>query len=70
MTAASWGRIITIGSVGRHDLADCISAKSGLEGLTRDPARGLGPADITANCVAPGSIRVPAEDTPTTSPPP
>lgn len=66
MTTAGWGRIITIGSVlataGRHDLAGYISAKAGLEGLTRALARELGPDGITANCVAPGSIRVPAED--------
>ncbi|MEU9315784.1 SDR family oxidoreductase [Streptomyces sp. NPDC048295] len=67
MMAAGWGRIITIGSVlataGRHNLSGYISAKAGLEGLTRALARELGPAGITANCVAPGSIRVPAEDT-------
>lgn len=67
MAARGWGRIITIGSVlasaGRHDLAGYISAKAGLEGLTRALARELGPADITANCVAPGSIAVPAEAT-------
>ncbi|WP_018567169.1 SDR family NAD(P)-dependent oxidoreductase [Streptomyces sp. PsTaAH-124] len=67
MTAAGWGRIITIGSVlataGRHDLTGYISAKAGVEGFTRALARELGPAGITANCVAPGSIRVPAEDT-------
>ncbi|MFI0926205.1 SDR family NAD(P)-dependent oxidoreductase [Streptomyces sp. NPDC021012] len=67
MTTVGWGRIITIGSIlataGRHDLAGYISAKAGLEGLTRALARELGPAGITANCVAPGSIRVPAEDT-------
>lgn len=66
MTAAAWGRIIMIGSVlaaaGRHDLAGYISAKAGLEGLTRALARELGPVGITANCVAPGSVRVPAED--------
>ncbi|MFB8208620.1 SDR family NAD(P)-dependent oxidoreductase [Streptomyces sp. NPDC056010] len=66
MTTAGWGRVITIGSVlaaaGRHDLAGYISAKAGLEGLTRALARELGPAGVTANCVAPGSIRVPAED--------
>lgn len=65
MAALGWGRIITIGSVlataGRHDLSAYISAKAGLEGLTRALARELGPADITANCVAPGSITVPAE---------
>lgn len=67
MAAAGWGRIITIGSVlataGRHDLAGYISAKAGLEGLTRALARELGPVGVTANCVAPGSIRVTAEDT-------
>ncbi|MFJ6898092.1 SDR family NAD(P)-dependent oxidoreductase [Streptomyces hokutonensis] len=67
MTARGWGRIITIGSIlataGRHDLSGYISAKAGLEGLTRALARELGPAGITANCVSPGSIRVSAEDT-------
>ncbi len=67
MAATGWGRVITIGSVlataGRHELAGYISAKAGLEGLTRALARELGPAGVTANCVAPGSIRVPAEDT-------
>jgi 3-oxoacyl-[acyl-carrier protein] reductase len=65
MAARGSGRIITIGSIlattGRHDLAAYISAKAGLEGLTRALARELGPVDITANCVAPGSITVPAE---------
>ncbi|MYY18196.1 MULTISPECIES: SDR family NAD(P)-dependent oxidoreductase [unclassified Streptomyces] len=66
MAAAGWGRVITIGSVlataGRHDLAGYITAKAGLEGLTRALARELGPAGVTANCVAPGSIGVTAED--------
>ncbi|MGW7641201.1 SDR family NAD(P)-dependent oxidoreductase [Streptomyces decoyicus] len=66
MATTGWGRIITIGSVlantGRHDLAGYISAKAGLEGLTRALAREIGACGITANCVAPGSIRVPAED--------
>ncbi|WP_055534683.1 SDR family NAD(P)-dependent oxidoreductase [Streptomyces graminilatus] len=66
MTDREWGRVITMGSVlataGRHDLVGYISAKAGLEGLTRALARELGPSGITANCVAPGSIRVPAED--------
>ena len=67
MQAQGHGRIITIGSVlahvGRHDLAAYIAAKAGVEGLTRALARELGPYSITANCIAPGSIQVPAEDT-------
>ena len=60
------GRIIAIGSVlahvGRHELAAYIAAKAGVEGLIRALAREFGPAGITANCVAPGSIRVRAEE--------
>lgn len=60
------GRIIAIGSVlahvGRHDLAPYIAAKAGVEGLVRALARELGPYGITANCVAPGSVQVPAEN--------
>lgn len=67
MQALDRGRIIAIGSVlahiGRHDLAAYISAKAGVEGLVRALARELGPSGITANCVAPGSIRVQAEET-------
>lgn len=65
MRARSGGRIIAIGSVlahvGRHELAAYIAAKAGVEGLMRALARELGPHDITANCVAPGSIQVEAE---------
>jgi 3-oxoacyl-[acyl-carrier protein] reductase len=67
MQAQGHGRIITIGSVlahvGRHDLAAYIAAKAGVEGLTRALARELGPHGITANCIAPGSIKVAAEGT-------
>ncbi|MFE0267884.1 SDR family NAD(P)-dependent oxidoreductase [Nocardiopsis alba] len=65
MISKGYGRVITVGSilatVGRHDLAPYITAKAGLEGLTRALARDLGRHDITVNCVAPGSIQVPAE---------
>jgi 3-oxoacyl-[acyl-carrier protein] reductase len=66
MQAQGRGRIIAIGSVlahvGRHDLAAYIAAKAGVEGLMRALARELGPHGITANCVAPGSIKVAAEN--------
>jgi 3-oxoacyl-[acyl-carrier protein] reductase len=67
MQAQGRGRIIALGSVlahvGRHDLAAYVAAKAGVEGLIRALARELGPHGITANCVAPGSIKVSAEDT-------
>ncbi|MFI1649776.1 SDR family NAD(P)-dependent oxidoreductase [Streptomyces avidinii] len=67
MAARGRGRIITMGSVlatvGRQELSAYISAKAGVEGLTRALARELGPSGITVNCVAPGSIQVPAEQT-------
>lgn len=66
MQAQGSGRIIALGSVlahvGRHDLAAYIAAKAGVEGLMRALARELSPFGITANCVAPGSIKVPAEE--------
>jgi 3-oxoacyl-[acyl-carrier protein] reductase len=65
MQARGGGRIIAIGSVlahvGRHDLAAYIAAKAGVEGLIRALARELGQHNITANCVAPGSIQVETE---------
>lgn len=66
MRARRRGRIIALGSVlahiGRHDLAAYIAAKAGVEGLIRALARELGPHGITANCIAPGSIHVDAEN--------
>lgn len=66
MISRGHGRLISIGSVlaatGRHDLTDYIAAKAGLEGLTRALAREYGRHGVTVNCVAPGSIRVPAEE--------
>jgi NAD(P)-dependent dehydrogenase (short-subunit alcohol dehydrogenase family) len=61
------GKIVAVSSVlaqlGYSELVGYITAKSGLEGFIRALARELGPEGITANCVRPGSIEVPAEKT-------
>jgi NAD(P)-dependent dehydrogenase (short-subunit alcohol dehydrogenase family) len=55
------GRIITIGSVaGQRGAADGIAyvtSKAGIEGMHRRLAIDVGPANVTANVVAPGVIR-------------
>jgi NAD(P)-dependent dehydrogenase (short-subunit alcohol dehydrogenase family) len=62
LTARGHGRIVTVlNQLGRVDLAGCLAAKSGPEGLVRALARELGPSGITVNCVRAGSIEVPAE---------
>ncbi|WP_281292837.1 SDR family oxidoreductase [Streptomyces qinzhouensis] len=66
MAARRWGRIINIGSVnaraGRPGLTAYSTAKAGLIGLSRSPARELGPAGICVNTVLPGAIQVEAEN--------
>jgi 3-oxoacyl-[acyl-carrier protein] reductase len=65
MIANESGSIINIGSIlskiGRKDLLPYISAKSGLEGLTKALAIELGRFNIRCNCVLPGSIEVEKE---------
>lgn len=59
MTAARWGRVITmssisaVGDVGRVDYA---SAKAGLIGFTKSLSLQLGKHGITANAIAPGFV--------------
>ncbi len=60
MKVAGHGSIINLGSISAHidlvDLVGYITAKAGVEGLTRTLARELGPAGIRVNCIIPGWI--------------
>jgi 3-oxoacyl-[acyl-carrier protein] reductase len=59
MTAAGWGRIITMSSVsalGNRGQANYAAAKAGLQGFTKTLAIELGKFGVTANCIAPGYI--------------
>jgi NAD(P)-dependent dehydrogenase (short-subunit alcohol dehydrogenase family) len=60
MRAAGRGSVINLGSISAHidlmDLPVYITAKAGIEGLTRTLARELGPSGIRVNCVVPGWI--------------
>ncbi|MGY6499190.1 MAG: 3-hydroxybutyrate dehydrogenase [Microcella sp.] len=63
MYAAGWGRIINISSV--HGLraspykSAYVTAKHGLEGLSKVTALEGGPHGVTSNCVNPGYVRTP-----------
>ena len=56
-----WGKIVNVASVhgirGEFGLANYISSKAGVIGLTRSAAVELGPKNINVNAVAPGYIR-------------
>jgi D-xylose 1-dehydrogenase len=60
MRAAGRGSVINLGSISAHiDLTNLpvyITAKAGIEGLTRTLARELGPDGIRVNCLMPGWI--------------
>jgi 3-oxoacyl-[acyl-carrier protein] reductase len=59
MTAAGWGRIISISStsaLGNRGQANYSAAKAGLQGFTKTVALELGKFGITVNCIAPGFI--------------
>ena len=63
MYAKGWGRIINISSV--HGLrasafkSAYVSAKHGLEGLSKVTALEGGPHGVTSNCINPGYVRTP-----------
>jgi D-xylose 1-dehydrogenase len=60
MRESGGGSIINLGSISAHidlmDLPGYITAKAGIEGLTRTLARELGPWHIRVNCIIPGWI--------------
>ena len=66
MYAAGWGRIINVSSV--HGLrasefkSAYVSAKHGLEGLSKVVALEGAPHGVTSNCVNPGYVRTPLVD--------
>jgi D-xylose 1-dehydrogenase len=60
MRQAGGGSIINLGSISAHidlmDLPGYITAKAGIEGLTRTLAREFGPWHVRVNCIVPGWI--------------
>lgn len=60
MRATGRGSIINLGSISAHidlvELVGYITAKAGIEGMTRAMARELGPDGIRVNCVIPGWV--------------
>lgn len=66
MYEAGWGRIVNISSV--HGLraseykSAYVTAKHGLEGLSKAVALEGGPHGVTSNCVNPGYVRTPLVD--------
>lgn len=65
MKAAGRGVILNLGSISWHcalpSLSIYMTAKAGIEGLTRGLARELGPFGIRVNAIIPGAVRTPRQ---------
>ena len=65
MRAAGRGSIVNMGSISAHvdllDLTAYMTAKAGIEGLTRSLSREYGPDGVRVNCVLPGWIMTPRQ---------
>ncbi|MFP4900732.1 SDR family NAD(P)-dependent oxidoreductase, partial [Paraburkholderia sp. BR14261] len=65
MRQAGRGVILNFGSVSWHvalpNLPIYLTAKAGIEGLTRGLARDLGGAGIRVNCIIPGAVKTPRQ---------
>lgn len=65
MQAIGSGVILNLGSISWHlalpNLALYMTAKAGIEGLTRGLARDLGVHGIRVNCIIPGAVRTPRQ---------